>query len=129
VPWGDRYDAWAAMVGVPVLLVGGLVVGHGNFAAWGSSIAIASGMTNMTSFALRRRARASLSASRARASLSASELRRRLPISIGGVALVIACAVGFRLALGRSAVIPTMGTTLIIGVAMLRAILRPASRR
>ncbi len=139
MPRGDRYDAWAAIVGLPVLLVGALVVGHGGLAAWASSLAIASGLTNMTSFGLRRRARASLSTSRAGASLSASrragaslsasELRRRLPIVVGGVVLVIFCAVALRFAFGKSAIIPAMGAAVIIGVAMLWAMLRPGSRR
>ena len=57
LPWGDRYDAYGALIGVPVfLLVGVLLTSAGAkpIAAWLVSFGLGTGVLNMASFVMRR---------------------------------------------------------------------------
>ena len=57
IRWGDRYDGWGLIVGVVVLLAVALpftLAGDGGLRAWLAGFALACGVMNITSAALRR---------------------------------------------------------------------------
>src|SRR3954451_23602514 len=132
MPWGDRYDARAGVVGIAVLLVGGVGGGiglHGGVAAWLTSVALACAAMNVTSHLLRVRAKRSARArggpaARHAEPISAAEFRRRLPIVATGVTAAVLVAVVCGLTLGSAAAVPAAISGAVIAALMLFVMLR-----